>query len=274
MSATSIGGLGATDFTDFEDSLFVVLCTEPSASPLCLTETPAQLAAQFFANRPDGVLGLDGSFNNNGVAVEGDTINNVAVLGQVLIPANNPTAVSARFVGGGAGANTCEYNGGGSGWSCTSNAAARVKPRHADLGNLLDHLAKLQIDTYQDKNTGQPVRNIGPTAEDFKAAFGFGRDGKMLESGNVEGVALAAAKGLYEKLQRDEAEIADLKQQLMQQRDVVEKLVALQTAGARVETTFRQAVAGRDGEGGGTGRPVASLRDGAKGNSQGAGEAY
>jgi peptidoglycan hydrolase CwlO-like protein len=52
------------------------------------------------------------------------------------------------------------------------------------------------------------------------AAFHLGDDDKLINTANAQGVALAAAKGLYEKLKQDEAslrhkdaEIAQLKSQ-------------------------------------------------------------
>jgi len=58
-------------------------------------------------------------------------------------------------------------------------------------------------------------------AQDFKAAFGLGRDEKFIEFVDEEGVALAAIKGLNQKLEEQkeelnqkETEIARLRQRL------------------------------------------------------------
>jgi Skp family chaperone for outer membrane proteins len=42
---------------------------------------------------------------------------------------------------------------------------------------------------------------LGPTAQDFAAAFGLAAADKTIASGNLDGVALAAIKGLNAKLE-------------------------------------------------------------------------
>jgi hypothetical protein len=45
-------------------------------------------------------------------------------------------------------------------------------------------------------------------AQDFKAAFGIGSSDRKINTANAQGVALAAAKGLYARLKRDEQKLA------------------------------------------------------------------
>jgi hypothetical protein len=56
------------------------------------------------------------------------------------------------------------------------------------------------------------MRNLGPMAQDFFAAFGLGNDDKTIASGNLDGVALAAIQGLTAKLAEAERSIAELRQ--------------------------------------------------------------
>ena len=83
---------------------------------------------------------------------------------------------------------------------------------------VLDKLAAIPIQQWNykwEKNTDVP--NIGPMAQDFKAAFFPGRDDKSITTLEFDGVELAAIQGLNQKLQdelsRRDAENAKLKQQ-------------------------------------------------------------
>jgi hypothetical protein len=60
---------------------------------------------------------------------------------------------------------------------------------------------------------------MGPMAQDFKAAFGVGESDTGITSVDADGVALAAIKGLNQKLEEKEAAIEALRKQ-------VEELIA------------------------------------------------
>jgi len=44
------------------------------------------------------------------------------------------------------------------------------------------------------------VRHLGPVAQDFRAAFGLGRNDTTITTVDADGVALAAIQGLNQKL--------------------------------------------------------------------------
>ncbi len=52
---------------------------------------------------------------------------------------------------------------------------------------------------------------MGPMAEDFKANFGLGGDGKSIGTVDADGVALAAIQGLNQKLKFANTENAALR---------------------------------------------------------------
>jgi uncharacterized coiled-coil protein SlyX len=135
---------------------------------------------------------------------------------------------AAEFIHGSGGGNSCSFDGASSGWNCTKTAAMMDNPAPVDLDTLLRRLAAMPIVYFTTKGARVPARELGASAEDFRAAFGLGRDGKSVAEGNADGVALAAAKGLYRKLEADEAEtaaqqqnIAALEEQLASQRAVM-----------------------------------------------------
>ncbi len=61
----------------------------------------------------------------------------------------------------------------------------------------------MPVSTWRFKSEDDSVRHIGPMAQDFMAAFGYGRSDKHIVGTDADGVALAAIQGLYE-LQREE----------------------------------------------------------------------
>jgi trimeric autotransporter adhesin len=89
--------------------------------------------------------------------------------------------------------------------------SARVRP--PDYTALIGRLDSMPVNYFTIKNANIWARFLGPSAEDFRSAFGLGSDDRTIAEGNAYGVALAAAKGLSRKLKADETEIAVLKQE-------------------------------------------------------------
>lgn len=178
-------------------------------------------------------LGVYGEDLTYGVPA-GQTPNGAAVLGA------SGAGFAAYFTGGADGPGNCYYRGGAS-WSCSAPAAAMKHVSAPDYGELLNKLEALPINYYELDKAGHPSRNLGPSAEDFRAAFNLGNDDpKVISDGDVRGVALAAAKGLYVKLKADEAEIAALKRQLAEQKAVIASLGSVKDSLAALQTTVRR----------------------------------
>jgi uncharacterized coiled-coil protein SlyX len=68
------------------------------------------------------------------------------------------------------------------------------------------------------------VPNIGPMAQDFKAAFYPGRDDKGISTLEFDGVELAAIQGLNQKLGEKDAQIAALEHRLAALEATVQKV--------------------------------------------------
>ena len=70
------------------------------------------------------------------------------------------------------------------------------------------------MSTWNYKSQPASVRHNGPTAQDFKAAFGVGESDTGISTVDAQGVALAAVQGLNQKLveelSRRDAEMAEL----------------------------------------------------------------
>ena len=95
-------------------------------------------------------------------------------------------------------------------WTNASSRAFKEGFAPVDVLGMLDKVVAMPISTWTYKNSPEGT-HVGPMAEDFKAAFGFGSSDKQIATVDADGVALAAIQGLNQKL---EAENAALKSRL------------------------------------------------------------
>ena len=80
-----------------------------------------------------------------------------------------------------------------------------------DGQQVLARLAEVPITAWNYKAEDSSVRHMGPTAQDFYAAFGLGQDDRHIAALDSSGVALAAIQGLYQQVQQLQADNAALK---------------------------------------------------------------
>jgi hypothetical protein len=101
-------------------------------------------------------------------------------------------------------------------WSVHSDRDAKTDFAAVDAASILEALSKLPVETWRYKAQAG-VRHIGPTAQDFHAAFGLGASDTQtshISTVDTDGVALAAIQALYAKVEALEAENAELQQRL------------------------------------------------------------
>jgi hypothetical protein len=110
----------------------------------------------------------------------------------------------------------------------TSDRNAKENFQSVSAMDVLDKVAALPISTWNFKEM-QGARHLGPMAQDFYAAFGLGQGETTITSVDADGVALAAIQGLNQKLsdelKRRDAENAELKRELKQLKQLIEKIV-------------------------------------------------
>jgi len=99
-------------------------------------------------------------------------------------------------------------------WSNLSDREVKENFKSVDGQEVLKRLEEIPITSWNYKAQRAKVRHIGPTAQDFHAAFGFGESNRHMTTGNVDGVALAAIKELHEMLREQKAQIDTLKGEL------------------------------------------------------------
>ena len=91
-----------------------------------------------------------------------------------------------------------------------------------DGEDVLRRLVAMPISMWNFKGSDPALRSLGPTAQDFFAAFHLGNDDKSIALGNLSGVALAAIQGLHELMQEKEARIDALERELQAQQHAAE----------------------------------------------------
>ena len=109
----------------------------------------------------------------------------------------------------GAPAWTCAASN-GNGWACSSDRNLKENFQRVDSAAILERLVAMPLYVWNAKGTDPQVRHLGPTAQDFWAAFSLGNDEKMIGMLDADGIALAAIQGLYQRLREKEREIERL----------------------------------------------------------------
>ena len=107
--------------------------------------------------------------------------------------------------------------------SSDRNLKESISP--VDTGEVLAKVASLPIARWNFKD--DDASHVGPMAQDFHEAFGLGTDDRHIATVDADGVALAAIQGLHQKLEEKDAEIEELR------RDIIELKAAIQTLTAK-----------------------------------------
>jgi trimeric autotransporter adhesin len=123
---------------------------------------------------------------------------------------------------------------GAGGWSSLSDRNAKENIQPANARDILEKVAALPVATWNYKSQDKSIRHIGPMAQDFRAAFGVGENERAISTVDADGVALAAIRGLNEKMEQEnlalrtalqlrQTEIEELKQGLTELRQLLRK---------------------------------------------------
>ena len=68
--------------------------------------------------------------------------------------------------------------------------------RDLDGDGVLAKISAMPIREWNYKSQDAAIRHVGPTAQDFHAAFGLGEDPLRISTIDADGIALAAVKAL------------------------------------------------------------------------------
>ena len=117
-------------------------------------------------------------------------------------------------------------------WSSLSDRTSKTHFASVNERELLDRLAELPVQTWNYKSQNDSVRHIGPTAQDFAAAFHVGEDDRHIATVDEGGVALAAIQGLNQKLEErlteKDVEIRILKKSVAELKELVSAITQQQ----------------------------------------------
>ena len=158
----------------------------------------------------------------NGVGVSGFSTGDAATGVEGRITGTSGTAVagiasaggeSAKFVGGSGGMGNCTYAG-GAGWNCTSDRNKKENFRSIDSSQILESVAAMPVSQWNMKGDTKHSPHIGPTAQDFYAAFKLGDSDVTINTADAQGVALAAIKGLVEENRALKTQLKGLEERL------------------------------------------------------------
>ncbi|MGC3957895.1 MAG: tail fiber domain-containing protein [Verrucomicrobiota bacterium] len=83
-----------------------------------------------------------------------------------------------------------------------------------DSREILARVNQMPIQNWNYKTQDKAVRHIGPTAQDFAAAFQVGESERRITTVDADGVALAAIQGLSQIVNEKDAQIRKLQQRL------------------------------------------------------------
>jgi hypothetical protein len=95
--------------------------------------------------------------------------------------------------------------------SSSSDAARKDNIEPADTADILAKVAALPVHRWNYISDGPSTQHIGPTAQDFYAAFEVGEDDHHIHPIDGYGVALAAVQELAAEVARLRAEVEELR---------------------------------------------------------------
>jgi len=102
-------------------------------------------------------------------------------------------------------------------WSTLSDRNAKKNFERVNGFELLERLDKIPVTEWNYKAQDSAIRHLGPTAQDFRAAFGLGEDNKHISTVDADGVAFVSIQALYRMN-------LTLKQEIKKQQEQIELL--------------------------------------------------
>jgi len=106
-----------------------------------------------------------------------------------------PTAASGHLIETSTGA----YLSTGGTWTNTSDVNRKHGFKSVDGENILARIDSMNVTTWSYNTEADSIRHMGPTAQDFRKAFGLGDTEKAIATVDADGVSLAAIKALIRR---------------------------------------------------------------------------
>jgi hypothetical protein len=117
-------------------------------------------------------------------------------------------------------------------WTNTSDVNRKHLFRSLSGEDVLTRLRSLPIQTWSYRVEDSSVRHLGPTAQDFRAAFGLGSDDKVIGTVDADGVALAGVQALDRRTTQQQADLtaarAEIEKLRAENRDLAARLARIE----------------------------------------------
>jgi hypothetical protein len=117
----------------------------------------------------------------------------------------------------------------GNNWACSSDSNLKENFQPVDVAGVLQRLAGLPLYLWNAKGTDPNVKHLGPTSQDFMAAFALGNSDKMIGMQDADGIALAAIQGLNQRLEEQRQSLDEQQQRIAELEDSVLQLETLRS---------------------------------------------
>ena len=117
----------------------------------------------------------------------------------------------------------------GNGWACSSDRNLKENFQPVDVASVLRRVAGLPLYLWNAKGMDPNIKHLGPTAQDFMAAFALGNSDKMIGMQDADGIALAAIQGLNQRLEEQRQSLDDQQQRIAELEDSVLQLETLRS---------------------------------------------
>jgi len=101
-------------------------------------------------------------------------------------------------------------------------------PRPVDGQDILRRLVRVPIFQWGVKGREPAISHIGPTAQEFYAAFGLGEGDKPISAMDLDGVALASVQALYRMSLELEKKTAELEAKAKTIEELTQRIEALE----------------------------------------------
>ena len=191
----------------------------------------ASFVAGGVLNTAEGELSLAGGFNAH--ALHDGAIVFAAGYNNGPFPSASSSEFAVRAPGGvrilsslgGAGAILTPGNGS---WSSLSDRAAKRDLAPVDGEVVLSAVARMPIFRWSYTTQADGIRHMGPTSQDFRAAFGLGESEKTIDVIDADGVNLAAVQALEKRTAKLQESAAKLQDENAALRDELARMGAAQ----------------------------------------------
>jgi endosialidase-like protein len=145
-------------------------------------------------------------------------------------------ATDGRYIETSTGA----YLSDGGDWVNSSDVNRKENFRHEEGETVLTKVSRLPIQSWNYKAESPSVRHVGPTAQDFYAAFHLGDTDKAIGTVDIGGVNLLGIQALERRTRDHMAEIEALRAEVAALRaEVAQRLVVLDSLLGRAATRDR-----------------------------------